>query len=76
MAAAIDVLLRDRTLAREIARAARAYVVGRYDWDAIAARLTTCYHEALSWPRASSDDPTADRDAAAPRRQERTWQTH
>ncbi|TMA80140.1 MAG: glycosyltransferase [Deltaproteobacteria bacterium] len=47
MAAAIERVLADAELARSLARAARALVVARYDWDAITERQVACYRDAL-----------------------------
>lgn len=59
MASAIERILSDPELAARLACAAREFVVARYDWDAIAARLVGCYRAALtSVPRHEESVPT------------------
>ncbi len=58
MAQAVVALLRDASHAATLAREARAFVVERYDWNAIAERLLSCYREALAaGPRRSHVRP-------------------
>jgi glycosyltransferase involved in cell wall biosynthesis len=52
MARAIVALLADPERRMNLARQAREFVVARYDWDAITARLVDAYRTALDGPPA------------------------
>jgi spore coat protein SA len=52
LAAALDAVVSDASLARALAAAARARVEGRYTWDRVADRLATLYDALLTRPAA------------------------